>query len=114
MIIRSVILTVVMACSSFAACLAQTGVAQTGAAGQEQFPQALPRPVSDILSAYKMPVDTYSAYVQAVGHNEPLLVVNPDTPRNPASTIKLLTTSSRLKTWDRLTVGKPRLIVQVS
>jgi D-alanyl-D-alanine carboxypeptidase/D-alanyl-D-alanine-endopeptidase (penicillin-binding protein 4) len=87
MIVRSVILTIVMACSSFTACLAQTALA-----GPERTPQTLPRPVSAILSAYKMPLDTYSVYVQAVGYNEPLLAVNPDMPRNPASTIKLLTT----------------------
>ena len=52
----------------------------------------LPDSVSRILSAHKMPADSLSVFVQKVGQDTPLLLVNSDVPRNPASTIKLLTT----------------------
>jgi D-alanyl-D-alanine carboxypeptidase/D-alanyl-D-alanine-endopeptidase (penicillin-binding protein 4) len=39
-----------------------------------------------------MPVESLSLFVQDVNENTPLLAVNADIPRNPASTIKLLTT----------------------
>lgn len=52
----------------------------------------LPGSVSRILAAHRMPPSSFSAYVQEVGTERPLLAVNPDVARNPASTIKLLTT----------------------
>lgn len=52
----------------------------------------LPESVTRILAAHKMPVDSLSVFVQKVGQDTPLLIVNSDVPRNPASTIKLLTT----------------------
>ena len=52
----------------------------------------LPESVEKILSAYKMPAESLSLFVQDVNENTPLLAVNTDVPRNPASTIKLLTT----------------------
>ena len=52
----------------------------------------LPESVERILSAYKMPAESLSLFVQGVNENTPLLAVNTDIPRNPASTIKLLTT----------------------
>ncbi|MGI9330881.1 MAG: D-alanyl-D-alanine carboxypeptidase/D-alanyl-D-alanine endopeptidase [Gammaproteobacteria bacterium] len=51
-----------------------------------------PAPVARILKAYNLPSHSYSAWVQSVDADEPVLAVNADVPRNPASTIKLLTT----------------------
>lgn len=52
----------------------------------------LPASVQKVLDAYDMPAGSYSAWVQALGESEPRVAVNADKPRNPASTIKLLTT----------------------
>jgi D-alanyl-D-alanine carboxypeptidase/D-alanyl-D-alanine-endopeptidase (penicillin-binding protein 4) len=52
----------------------------------------LPARVAGILKAYSLPADSYSAWVQEIDSDEPLLAVNATEPRNPASTIKLLTT----------------------
>jgi len=54
--------------------------------------ETLPESVARILSAHKMPVDSLSVFVQEINENKPLLAVNAQVPRNPASTIKLLTT----------------------
>jgi D-alanyl-D-alanine carboxypeptidase/D-alanyl-D-alanine-endopeptidase (penicillin-binding protein 4) len=67
------------------------GALLPGGAGAEVL-RELPAEVARILSAHGMAPDSYSAWVQAVDDPAPLLAVNPDTPRNPASTIKLLTT----------------------
>lgn len=53
---------------------------------------ALPAPVKRILAAYDMPAESFSVYIQPLGAGEPLLEFNAGVPRNPASTIKLLTT----------------------
>ncbi|MGI9259752.1 MAG: D-alanyl-D-alanine carboxypeptidase/D-alanyl-D-alanine endopeptidase [Gammaproteobacteria bacterium] len=52
----------------------------------------LPDPVNRILNGHDIPADGLSVVVQAVGSDTPVLSHNPSTPRNPASTIKLLTT----------------------
>ena len=52
----------------------------------------LPAPVARILSAYGMSTSGFSAFVQDTAKSTPTLAVNDDVPRNPASTIKLLTT----------------------
>lgn len=57
----------------------------------------LPDPVSRIMAAYKMSPDTLSVFVQGVDENTPLVAVNADVSRNPASTIKLLTTLMSLE-----------------
>jgi D-alanyl-D-alanine carboxypeptidase/D-alanyl-D-alanine-endopeptidase (penicillin-binding protein 4) len=51
-----------------------------------------PDSVARMLSAYKMPATSLSVFAQEVGEDTPLIAVNSDVPRNPASTIKLLTT----------------------
>ena len=57
----------------------------------------LPDSVSRIMAAYKMSPDTLSVFVQDVDENTPLVAVNADVSRNPASTIKLLTTLMSLE-----------------
>ncbi|MBW7929989.1 MAG: D-alanyl-D-alanine carboxypeptidase/D-alanyl-D-alanine-endopeptidase [Gammaproteobacteria bacterium] len=52
----------------------------------------LPDAVSAALARAKIPQAGFSLVVQELGKNQPLLAFNADTPRNPASTIKLLTT----------------------
>ena len=52
----------------------------------------LPDPVNRILTGHDIPADSLSVVVQAVGSDTPVLSHHPSTPRNPASTIKLLTT----------------------
>ena len=57
----------------------------------------LPQSVARILAAHNIPVDSLSIFVQEIGQEAPLLAVNSDVPRNPASTIKLLTTYMALE-----------------
>ncbi len=52
----------------------------------------LPASVQRIIDAHNIDADSFSVIVQRVDADEPLLAINPDTPRNPASTMKLLTT----------------------
>ena len=52
----------------------------------------LPEPVNKALVRYKLPPASFSAFVQNVGAATLLLAINENVPRNPASTIKLLTT----------------------
>lgn len=58
----------------------------------------LPAHVKKIMSAHGLPESSLSVYVQEVGENKPLLALNADRPRNPASTIKILTTLVALDT----------------
>lgn len=62
-----------------------------GASAAETLRELPPR-VERVLKAYDMAPDSYSTWVQAVDANTPLLAVNAEIARNPASTIKLLTT----------------------
>lgn len=52
----------------------------------------LPAPVERILRAQRLPESAVSILVTEAGGAEPLLSVNPELPRAPASTIKLVTT----------------------
>lgn len=61
-------------------------------AAPAQVSAVLPDSVQRILDAHEIPVADFSAVVQRVDASRPLLAVNPDVPRNPASTMKLLTT----------------------
>lgn len=58
----------------------------------------LPDAVGAALVRSKIAPTTFSAVVQEVGKDKPLLAYNADTPRNPASTIKLVTTYLALQT----------------
>lgn len=57
----------------------------------------LPNRVRVVTNGYKLPADSYSLLVQEVGADTPLLAINADTPRNPASTIKTVTTLAALE-----------------
>lgn len=54
--------------------------------------EGLPESVVAALTRAKIPPPAFSAYVHEVGQDKPVLSFNADTPRNPASTIKLVTT----------------------
>ena len=68
--------------------------------------QGLPGSVTRQLAKGKIPSSAVSVFVQEVTADKPLLAVHADTPRNPASTMKLLTTFAGLDalgpayTWD--------------
>ena len=56
----------------------------------------LPATVTKILAKHKVPKDSMSLYILEFDSNDPLVALNIDTPRNPASVIKLLTTYAGL------------------
>ncbi|MGE0483145.1 MAG: D-alanyl-D-alanine carboxypeptidase/D-alanyl-D-alanine-endopeptidase [Gammaproteobacteria bacterium] len=56
----------------------------------------LPDGVARVLAKRKVPADALSLVVQAVDEDTPRLALNVDVPRNPASTIKLVTTWTAL------------------
>jgi len=56
----------------------------------------LPESMQRILDGHGLPPEDVSVFVQAVGAPEPVLSHHPEAPRNPASTIKLLTTWAAL------------------
>jgi len=59
--------------------------------------QDLPDTVTKILKKYKISADNLSIYIRDLNANKPLLEHNTDVMRNPASTMKLLTTYAGLK-----------------
>ena len=61
----------------------------------------LPSSVTALLKKYQVPRSSISIYIQAVDKNTPLLSINADTPRNPASTMKLLVTYAGLELLGR-------------
>ena len=58
---------------------------------------ALPPPLERVLHEQHLPPAAVSVLVQAVDARAPLLALNMDEPRNPASTIKLVTTYAALE-----------------
>ncbi len=60
-------------------------------------PPLLPAPVALALKHHGLPTKGLSIYVHEIGKAEPVLAVDADTPRNPASTMKLLTTLAALE-----------------
>jgi len=57
----------------------------------------LPPEVEQAMQRRKIPGTSLSVFVREVGREEPLLSYNPDVPRNPASTMKVLTTYAALE-----------------
>ncbi len=56
----------------------------------------LPDAVSRVARASRIPADDFSLWVQPIGRAEPLVTHNVEVPRNPASTMKLVTTFAAL------------------
>ena len=59
--------------------------------------QDLPRPAAQALRAAGIPASAVSAWVQEVGASRPTLAVRAETPRNPGSVMKLVTTFAALE-----------------
>jgi D-alanyl-D-alanine carboxypeptidase/D-alanyl-D-alanine-endopeptidase (penicillin-binding protein 4) len=57
----------------------------------------LPQGASNILQRHKIPVNSLSVYVVDLDTGQPVIMLNEDIPRNPASTIKILTTYAGLE-----------------
>ncbi|MCY4362135.1 MAG: D-alanyl-D-alanine carboxypeptidase/D-alanyl-D-alanine-endopeptidase [Gammaproteobacteria bacterium] len=57
----------------------------------------LPPPVDFVIKGHRIPSDAYSLYVREIGRQDPVLAVNPDTPFNPASVIKIIPTLAALE-----------------
>ena len=57
----------------------------------------LPGPVEAALERHRLPADSLSVWVRDVAEETPLVSHRPDVPRNPASTIKLLTSLAALE-----------------
>jgi D-alanyl-D-alanine carboxypeptidase/D-alanyl-D-alanine-endopeptidase (penicillin-binding protein 4) len=57
----------------------------------------LPDRIQSILDGHGIPPEDVSIYIRAVGADEPVLSHWPDTPRNPASVMKLVTTWTALE-----------------
>ncbi len=56
--------------------------------------QVLPPEIGALLAKHNLNPERVSIYVQEVGEKQPLVSLNADTPRNPASVAKLLTTGA--------------------
>jgi len=57
----------------------------------------LPNTVQKILKNYKIPEQSLSLYIKEIDKQQPLITFNSDIPRNPASSIKIITTSAGLE-----------------
>ena len=57
----------------------------------------LPKTVQKIFKNYKLPADSLSLYIKEIDAQQPLIVLKGNTPRNPASSIKVLTTFAALE-----------------
>ncbi|KAG1660435.1 Translocation and assembly module subunit TamA [Nymphon striatum] len=62
-----------------------------------QSPQKLPASVNKLLKKYKIPTKNISVYIRDLNADSPMLELNADKLRTPASTMKLLTTYAALK-----------------
>ena len=76
----------------FVVALVFLGVQVCGATSHQ-----LPETVRTVLEKHHLPTDSLSLYVKEIGTPRPLLTVNSDLPRNPASVIKLVTTLAALE-----------------
>ena len=57
----------------------------------------LPKTVQKIFKNYKLPADSLSLYIKEIDAQQPLIVLKGNTPRNPASSIKVITTFAALE-----------------
>lgn len=72
-------------------------LAAMGASSAADAPTPLPAPVAQVARALKVPESAVSVWVQRIGDPEPRVAFNADTPRNPASVMKLVTTFAALE-----------------
>ncbi|TDJ33318.1 MAG: D-alanyl-D-alanine carboxypeptidase/D-alanyl-D-alanine-endopeptidase [Gammaproteobacteria bacterium] len=91
-----------------------------GVSGQSDSPQGestqslstLPEPVARVVSGHSLSTGRLSIFVQDVDADAPLVAINTRVPRNPASTIKLLTTYVALETLGPAYTWKTEVFVQ--
>ncbi len=83
----------------------------SGAARAAEPVSGLPEAVGTALKRAKIPSAGFSAYVQEFGSGRPLLSFNADTPRNPASVIKLVTTYLALESLGPAYVWQTKALV---
>ncbi len=57
----------------------------------------LPKPIDFVIKGHRISSDAYSLYVREIGQQDPALAVNPETPFNPASVIKIIPTLAALE-----------------
>lgn len=57
----------------------------------------LPKTVQSILKNYKLPENSLSLYIKEINAQQPLLVLHGNVPRNPASSMKIITTFAALE-----------------
>jgi len=57
----------------------------------------LPSTVQKLLKNYKIPEQSLSLFIKEIDQRQPLMTLNADIPRNPASTIKIITTFAGLE-----------------
>jgi D-alanyl-D-alanine carboxypeptidase/D-alanyl-D-alanine-endopeptidase (penicillin-binding protein 4) len=69
------------------------GLLFTGASMAE----GLPEPVAKVARRLGVPDTALGIIVQEIGSDAPLIALNPDAPRNPASTVKIITTLAALE-----------------
>jgi serine-type D-Ala-D-Ala carboxypeptidase/endopeptidase (penicillin-binding protein 4) len=69
-----------------------------GAAAAARDRDYLPPEVEQVMKRQKVPGTSLSVFVREVGRDEPLVSYNPAVPRNPASTMKVVTTFAALET----------------
>lgn len=90
-----------LTCRVFLFCVLALAAAPAGSEAT-----TLPDAVTRVITGHGLSGDRLSVFVQAVDSDAPLLALNEEIPRNPASTIKLLTTYVALETlgpaytWD--------------
>jgi D-alanyl-D-alanine carboxypeptidase/D-alanyl-D-alanine-endopeptidase (penicillin-binding protein 4) len=75
--------------------LCTLGLASHAVAASER--PYLPPGVEQVMARYKVPGTALSVYVREIGRDEPLVSYNATVPRNPASTMKVLTTYAALE-----------------
>lgn len=92
--------TTAKAAAAAAPAAAAATTAATAATKQKSAPisvaPGLPESVQKVMARYKIPASAVSLMVQGVDDESPKLALNVDTPRNPASTAKVVTTWTAL------------------
>jgi D-alanyl-D-alanine carboxypeptidase/D-alanyl-D-alanine-endopeptidase (penicillin-binding protein 4) len=79
-------------------CMLLFAIASISASAQSRVTATpLPAPLAQAARSLKLPESAISIWVQGVGETSPKVTFNVDTPRNPASTMKLVTTFAALE-----------------
>ncbi|MFT4580463.1 MAG: D-alanyl-D-alanine carboxypeptidase/D-alanyl-D-alanine-endopeptidase (penicillin-binding protein 4) [Gammaproteobacteria bacterium] len=74
-----------------------TAIIVTGSPSRTEADNLVPASVQKLIDAYKIPASAISLIAQEIGADRPLVRLNENLARNPASTIKLVTTFTALE-----------------